>query len=249
MPTAARPSARGSRHERSCPRAPPMPAARRSWTRRNAVVVLPAVPVTPIVGTRARSSTRSPRQRTRAPAARSRETRGATSGVQTSRNASSCSPGSRSRSACSRTSTSRARSASASAVAGPEPASVTERPSVASSRASATASAIESLDEGRHPREGRDGRGGAAVPPRPASADRARAPSGRSTVAGDTGLSASAGTRGPPCSWTGPASATSRPSHACRSGSTRARRRASRRRAKPSTRRTSSRRRAPGSAR
>ena len=64
-----------------------IPAARRSWTRRNAVVVLPAVPVTPIVGTRARSSTRSPRQRTRVPAARSRETRGATSGVQTSRNA------------------------------------------------------------------------------------------------------------------------------------------------------------------
>ena len=108
---------------------------------------------------------------------------------------------------------------------------------------------VEPLDEGRHPREGRGGRGGAAVPPRPTSADCAPAPCGRSTVAGDPGLSASAGTRDPPCWSTGPASATSRPSHACRSGSTRARRRASRRRGTPSTRRTSSRRRAPGSAR
>ena len=108
---------------------------------------------------------------------------------------------------------------------------------------------VESLDEGHRPGERSSGRGGAAVPPRPTSGDCAHAPTYRSTVAVRTRLSASAGTRGRRCSSTGRASATSRPSHACRSGSTRARTRANRRRARPSTRRTSSRRRAPGSAR
>ena len=116
------------------------PALRRSWTRKAAVVVLPAVPVTPITGPEDRSSRRSARQRTRQPAARSRVTRGATSGVHTSRNASSCSPGSLSGPKRSRTVTPIRRSSSASAGAVPGPASVTSRPSLARRRASAIAS-------------------------------------------------------------------------------------------------------------
>ena len=74
------------------------PARRRIEATRAVVVVLPAVPVMPMLGPFQRSSTRSPRHETRAPRARSFSTRGATSGVQTSRYAISASPGSASRS-------------------------------------------------------------------------------------------------------------------------------------------------------
>ena len=109
--------------------------------------------------------------------------------------------------------------------------------------------AVEPLDE--DPLHDRAGRGDAAGPPRPTGADSARLRASRSTA--DplclTPVSASAGIRGRPCSSPDRATATSPPCPSCRSGSTRARRRASRRRATPSSRRTSSRRQAPGSAR
>ncbi len=119
-----------------------MPASRRSWTRRDAVVVLPAVPVTPIVGTARtfehevaeaadtsarRAEPRDARRHLRRPDVEERLV------VLTRRRG----RGRRARGRRRRG----ARSASASAVAAPEPASVTARPSPASSRASATASA------------------------------------------------------------------------------------------------------------
>ena len=109
--------------------------------------------------------------------------------------------------------------------------------------------AVEPLDE--NARHERRGRGGAADPPRPVDADCARPGGTRSTAAQSrvVGLNGSAGTPGRPHSLRDRASATSPPCPSCRSGSTRARRRASRRRAMPSSRRTSSRRPGRGSGR
>ena len=69
-----------------------------SQRRARSCVVLPAVPVMPMLGPPQRSSKRSPRHESARSASTERPTRGATSGVQTSRYAISASPGSASRS-------------------------------------------------------------------------------------------------------------------------------------------------------
>ena len=178
---AARASATGSPRARSCSHGRSIPALRRRYARNAAVVVLPAVPVTPIVGTVARSSTRSPRQRTTQPlVAEQRDARRDLGRPDVEERLVVTTRGSR-RDRRSRGSRRRAREApSACCEASPGPASVTRRPSRVSNRASATASGSKPSISVRLMR--RSGRGGAADPPRPAAADCARAPAAGSTV-------------------------------------------------------------------